>query len=207
MILKNFYRITSYSYFSESSKLKAQVENDKSLISAIASNFDMGSYIATSNNTSSYYYDLNVLVGTSDQAVDVDDPSLVSLLMPTNDTSTAQSDENKIYFASGMVYAVTFNNSHEATIKISTTYTNLKTEPITIKEIGIGSINSSSIPQTNTQDWTTGQNISSQVSSYSASACITRDVLSTPIIMQPNETYTFTINITGIPCGMLPPST
>lgn len=155
---------------------------------------------ATTTNTISTGY-LYVLIGTGQTTATEDDVGLENIIMAksSDDNSAALKMISSTSFAS-----IINSDGRSYTRKVSTTYRNDNSQQsYIIREVGIGSANLS--PSSNVyRNMATNEIINVTDNPH---GCITRDVLDIPITMNYGDTYTFTVEITGLPVYTTPPTT
>lgn len=147
----------------------------------------------TNTNVAEYI----VLVGSGTTEPTVEDYMLEQRIELTSGTVT---EEGKLRLITATKRAMEVDNtSHTAKILYQTTYLNPTNSPITVSEVGLGAYSYSGSPTT-LKKWDTAESVASnKIIHY----LYTRDVLSSPVTIQPNETYTFDVTLENLPIGII----
>lgn len=202
MLLRNLFR----KYFeisngvSATKPLKGYCYEDSTTYAVRFSAGSIDSIIGNNSDNSTIYttsVEYIVLVGSGTTEPAVEDYMLEQRIELTTGTTI---EEGKLRLVTATKRAMEANNTnHTAKILYQTTYLNPTNSPITVSEVGLGAYAFSGSPSYLAK-WDTAEAVST---SKNIHYLYTRDVLSSPVTIQPNETYTFDVTLENLPIGII----
>lgn len=203
MILKNFLAMNSNNTLGSSISSGLYSSSQGKIYTTSTSNMYAISKFASADETTNTfnYGDLYVLIGAGETTPVEDDVGLESIIIAADSTNTSATLKliNSTSFAPTIAA-----DGRSYTRKVSSTYRNDNPQQsYVVREVGIGTPNLMN-SNSNYKSMTTNETVNVTDRPH---GCVTRDVLTTPVTINYGDTYTFTVEIAGLPCYITPPTT
>ena len=201
MLLRNLFRkyLGIAAEVASSKPLKTYCYEDSTTYAAngVSGSYDISGTSSDNSITNVNLVEYMVLVGSGTTEPTVEDYMLEQRIELTSGTMT---EEGKLRLITATKRAIEVNNTnHTAKMLYQTTYLNPTNNPITVSEVGLGAYMYSS-PSSYLKNWDTVESVTSNKNIH---YLYTRDVLSPPVTIQPNETYTFNVTLENLPIGII----
>lgn len=202
MLLRNLFRkyLGISTGLSSTKELKTYCYDDQTTYASggiSSGNYNISGSSSDTSTASTNTVEYMVLVGSGTTEPTVEDYILEQRI---GLTTGATIEEGKLRLITATKRAMEVNNAnHTAKILYQTTYLNPTNSPITVSEVGLGAYTYSATPSSLAVWDTAGTATGSKNIHY----LYTRDVLSSPVTIQPNETYTFDVTLENLPIGII----
>ena len=201
MLLRNLFRkylgITTNIASAEPLKVYCYEDSTTYAANGVTGSYNIDGSSSDTSITNVNSVEYMVLVGSGTTEPTVEDYMLEQRIGLTTGSTI---EEGKLRLITATKRAMEVDNTnHTAKILYQTTYLNPTNNPITVSEVGLGAYTYSSSPSY-LKNWDTAESVTGNKNIH---YLYTRDVLSSPVTIQPNETYTFNVTLENLPIGII----